>query len=207
MGFSDSGSISIDNETLIQDVAGQTVVNLDDETLHYDSDIEKVAIKGSVLLFVADVELTENGSVMDFPDLDINADGYYLLYIHFVSDSTGSNILMFANEDETATNYYNQFVQGNGSVVASDRANSPIVAQIKNQSFTVIEISRSETGKLSAGYRGNANQNSDSDLRSYYGMWSKNGTEANITHLRFQCVTANKMLAGTKATLYKLPRD
>jgi len=153
---------------------------------------------------VADITTTANATQVDISSLSIGKDSEYLL----VSDakaSTGTNFGLFVNDNTTATNYYVQFIRGDGSSASAGRVNSALISSTQANVSSIIysHIKLSEIG----AYTSQSYEIENSGLSSVrLTNWFVSSTAENITSITKLNVVGgtNAIASGSRFILYKL---
>lgn len=156
---------------------------------------------------VADIIVPSNTTSVDITGLEIDKDGEYYLVSDVVgnSDVTGFSALLFANGNETATNYYIQEIYASNTSVTAVRQNRPFLQYKtftnKGLSFTNIKLTNSgyityQSSTIDV-YGGSAICLSKDYVTSTFAVSS-------IMSLKIQALTALSIGANSRFTLYKL---
>ena len=103
---------------------------IDVSTPHATADIADGAITTAKLGFstwekIAEIEVTSNVGSVEFTGLDINTDKVYALFVK-ISNADSPNqhgVYIAFNGDTTTTNYYRQYIYGDGTTLGGSRYN------------------------------------------------------------------------------------
>jgi hypothetical protein len=90
---------------------------------------------------VADITTTANATQVDISSLSIGKDSEYLLVSDITQGASSQNVRITPNDLTTATNYYTQFIFGNGSTAGAIRDNLPRFADVNSVLYTHIKLS------------------------------------------------------------------
>ncbi len=150
-------------------------------------------------------EKTVTGSAattLSFTDLDLSASQRFELEI-FAKNATGSAsiVSMYYNADTTATNYYRQTVDTNGTVAGLARINDAVIAVIDASSEIAGQFSIFQS---SGGYpltMGRSTRRGPSSISRYDLTHVRNNTD-NVTRIDLTASVANSLAIGTTARLY-----
>ena len=156
---------------------------------------------------LAEVDVTENCDYVDFTSLDINTDRFYILFVN-AKNPTGSSysLLLFRNDDYTATNYYTQFIGASGTTVSAGRENRPgfIYLPAGIALISQMFIGRDPDGYMQATGLSMRNRGANVHLENKY--ISSTNTTANITSIRIAAQQSGGIGAGSKLLLCR-PRS
>lgn len=140
---------------------------------------------------------------IDFSDLDINTDKSYRIEIDMVSVTSGSVLYLYYNNDTTTTNYYSQYVEGNGSTPGALRSNNAGIASfgvgtsskviayvslVKGVPICLSELMRDSGATL---------------LVRTYGQSKTSGTLSNINQLTLTSSVGSTIDASTKVRIHR----
>lgn len=149
---------------------------------------------------LAEFEVTGSAvTSIDFSGLDINAHGgSYEVELRLVNATASPvDIYMYANNQTTPTDYYNQYVSANGAGLAAARINNPRVGGLLASANTLMEVKAA----ISAGFfmfNSNATYGNGANILSVFSNGMKTATVANITQLTFVSSVALAIGIGSK---------
>lgn len=155
---------------------------------------------------VHDEALTAGALYIDITGLDVNAHGFYDLFIILEGDAGDSlNVNLYINGDTTTTNYYNQYLRASGSVRTSARGNAATImgCSAGESAFGRFDITRDPSSRARAS--GEYQPNSGTSMDVFVRNWIFDGTVANITSIRVASANAVEMGIGTRVILLKPP--
>jgi hypothetical protein len=143
-------------------------------------------------------------SYVDFTDLDINTHKAYVIIGSFKNPlSVGNAYRLFVEGDYAATNYYNQFLEVNGTSVGGARENSPNIAYADagERVSTFVYLVRDPDGyvRYGAWEARLTGGNIKIDLRT----GCKTATVTNITSIRIDGNNANGIGTGSRIMLFR----
>jgi len=156
---------------------------------------------------VAEVEVSSDCDYVDFTGLDGNSAWFYVLFATIKNPTaSGSAYHLYVNGDTTDTNYYCQYITGNGTNVTPARVNEPIIGYVPagNRVYDIVNISKDPDGYFR--YYVNTNRYSSSSIQVQIQAGVKTATIDNITSLRVQANVSNAIGAGSKFILFKARR-
>jgi len=161
----------------------------------------------NILIKVSEVEVSSDCTYVDFTGLDGNSAWFYVLFATIKNPTaSGSGYNLFVNGDTTETNYYNQWINIDGTSRNSDRENRPWAvyneAGVKN--FYEVIISKDPDGYFR--YVGKGNRREGSNVILVLTAGCKTATISNITSLRIQSSVSGAIGTGSKFILFKARR-
>lgn len=165
-----------------------------------------VTIDGKPLANSLLAEYIVTGSAVtsiDFSGLDINTHkSYRIEVIANNATATHSNLYMFINDDTTITNYYFQYVGGNGTTAYASRGNYPTIAWLdaSNKLSCIMTLILVNSYPVTAQY---TVDNIGSSLRTFSHAICKTSTVANITQLTFTASVASAIGVGSTIRIYR----
>jgi len=160
----------------------------------------------SIISLIASGTLDAAATSIALTGLDINSDGAYRIHIWGKNALNSARFLyLYVNADTTATNYYVQFVRGDGAVDGG-RENSPKIVYASNlEMFScTVDVFRTPDGYIHAHYY-NGFGLAGSDIGWKTGSVASQATHANVTTLTITADAADMMGIGTKYAIYKIP--
>jgi hypothetical protein len=155
---------------------------------------------------VADIIVSTATTQVDITGLSIDKDSEYMLVSDIVQTiNSYSNFSIFANGNNTGTNYYTQMLWAYGTVVSGQRLNASFIYDINNSGscLAMTNLKLTNNGYLT----------SQSNIASTIGganiLIQKNYatstfTLTSITSLRIASSLANGIGIGSRFTLYKM---
>jgi len=156
---------------------------------------------------VAEIEVSSNCTYVEFTNLDGNSDWFYVLFTT-IKNPTGSGLgyNLFVNGETVETNYYNQWINIDGTSRCSDRENHPwaFFNEAGVKSFYEVIISKDSDGYFR--YIGKGNRREGNNVMLTLTAGCKTATISNITSLRIQASVSNAIGAGSKFILFKVRR-
>ncbi|MEI6296286.1 MAG: hypothetical protein WCO84_01395 [bacterium] len=155
---------------------------------------------------VADITVGTTTTSVDITGLSIDKTSEYMLVSDFIPASATTPVAgIYANNNTTGINYYNQRIVASGAVTVASRNNASIltVADGGIKAFAITKIKLTNSGyfvwqsDISRGYGG-----ANIDLFGYYG--TSTFTMTSVTQLTIIANTASSIDAGSRFQLYKL---
>ena len=155
---------------------------------------------------VADITVGTATTSVDFTGLSIDKTSEYMLVSDFIPAGATTPVAgIYANNNTTGTNYYNQRIVASGAVAAASRSNTSIltVADGGIKAFAITKIKLTNSGyfawqsDISRSYGG-----ASVDLFSYYG--TSTFTMTSITQLTIIANTTNAIGIGSRFQLYRI---
>ena len=143
---------------------------------------------------------------IDITGLSIGKDDGLRLVYTFVKTSGSANIYLYANDDNTLTNYWFQNLEGAGSTTYAERANQARMAISivdKSSGFADIKVSNNDRFVVKSQYLGRPGASSSSMFIHNYNMIGT-GTVSSITKLSFVASATDGIGVGSKIALYKV---
>ena len=152
---------------------------------------------------VSEVNIGSAVDYVDFTGLDGNTDKFYELFLTITNPEAAASFFLFVNGDTTVTNYYEQYLDANGTTVVAGRSNDPTVAYaaIGERTMARVTITRDPDGYFKYLCLMSYKTGSAVILQSRAG--SKTGTVANITSLRVASSVAGAIGVGSNLLLCK----
>jgi len=155
---------------------------------------------------LAEQEVTGSDvTTITFTGLDMNTHKSYRIEIeHFSEATTGGIVSMYANNDTTATNYYNGYVFGVATAVTGARNNDATItsAAANSRTYTAIDVGYATGLYVIAHSRCNQNIGANTNFLGY--TWSKTSpVTTNLTRLDFTAGIASGLRVGTKIRIYR----
>jgi len=168
---------------------------------------EVVNLAPNLMEKVSEVEVSSNCDSIDFDNLDGDSAWFYILFAS-VKNPTGSgeNFYIYFNGDTTNTNYYNQYLQGNGSNANAGRSNDPscLYAAAGETCEGEFTISLKPDNHIRCIF--SMNYESPSSIKYIAKAIAKNTTDTNITSIRIQAQQTNGIGADSRFILFKARR-
>lgn len=157
---------------------------------------------------IVDTTLTAAATSIDVTGLDINTDKEYLL-IFRCKEATGGggiSIRIYINNDTTNTNYYTQYMIGDGAAAACGRDNDCLLVNpaASQDADVQVWIVRDVTGlariTLTECY------NTTTAINAGFKGITKTATVTNITQITLTSSGANSLAIGSRLIIYKVSR-
>lgn len=140
---------------------------------------------------------------VDITGLDLDAGKVYQIILRITEASNNNTFIsMFFNNDTTATNYYNEQVEGDGVGLAAERLNNARVCSVGalTETTAFVVLAR-EVGKPTAFFAGNLFEQSTIRIRFGAHSWV---TENNVTRITFTAAHANAIGVGSRILIFKV---
>lgn len=143
---------------------------------------------------------------LQFLNLDGDAHGGYTIHFSLknASGASATNIAIYANNLQTATDYYRQIDSAIDTVFSGARANESLVttANASSETFAVIEVNSTPSRVFSS--LSNIAFAATTSLRYYKLVTVKTvALAANLTQLDFVASVASSLAIGTKVSVYR----
>jgi len=142
---------------------------------------------------------------IDFTGLDINEDGFYVLFFH-VKNPAGANaaLYLFVEGDYTATNYYCQYLRGDGTTVSGNRVNNPTIGYVFSGETVngIVYIYRDVDGYFR--YLTLFSYKPAASIRVEIRAGAKTAPVSNITQLRVHATVAGAIGEGSRFILCRV---
>jgi hypothetical protein len=157
---------------------------------------------------VADFVTTSNSTQVDIPvtgslDPAITKDDEYLL-VSDITAGTSTGIRLFVNDNTTATDYYVQSIQGNGSTASASRGNNASITGGSGRFLNYTHIKLSEIGAYTNQSYSIREYGTSSLILENNFVSSTAENITSITKLNFFASAANGLGSGSRFILYKL---
>jgi len=156
---------------------------------------------------LAQIEVEENCDYVDFVNLDINRDWFYILMYSIQNSYAGdTEIRIFFNGDYTSTNYYRQYLDANGGTVGAGRGNISGIGSLKNgeSGEGQIFIHQDNAGYILA--QGYENYGVGANVIVELKITSTANPKNNLTSIRITAVASGAIGAGSRFILAR-PRS
>jgi len=156
---------------------------------------------------LAEVEVASDCDYVDFVNLDINRDWFYVLQtVIRNSQSSDADCYIFVNGDTTVANYYSQKISGYGTTVASLNYNAPHWSGLfaGQESFSTGFISKDPGGHFV--YEVIDKRKADASLQIYLFVGNRTSPVTNITSIRIAASVSGAIGAGSRFILAR-PRS
>lgn len=157
---------------------------------------------------VTEVDVSSDCDYVDFTGLDINSDWFYKI-LTTIKNPTASYTYYSINVegDYTSTNYYGQYLLGNGTSASADRGNAAVFCSIESgdRFLSQVSISKDPDGYFRAFSV--SSRNSGSSVKIESRAIVKTATVSNITQIRIQASETGGIGAGSKFILLRTKRS
>lgn len=159
---------------------------------------------------IVDYTVPSNTTSVDFTGLNITKDDFIKVVMTAPKGSLGfQRIHLFANNDTTESNYWNQRLLSAGSSVSASRNNLNYFLAFDNNSGSVSQtfgyFKLSENGKLNTFANNNRNLGSLADLVFWY--TTSLNTFNSITSLNFVASNSDQLAANSRIQIYRLTAE
>jgi len=155
---------------------------------------------------LAEVEVVSDCDYVDFVNLDINRDWFYILQTVIKNYQLSADYFIFINGDTTLANYYSQALTATGSSVSANNYNFPAWSYCvtEKQCFVTGFISKEPGGHFV--YETIDMRRLDTELQNW--LWTGNRTSpvSNITSIRIAANKSGAIGAGSRFILAR-PRS
>jgi hypothetical protein len=169
----------------------------------------KVTTEGALVLqtygIVFDWTATANVDYVDITGLDANSHWGYWIYISLYNPQTSDAWLkMYVNGDYTDTNYYNQYLLGDGTTVTAGRSNNPFIGgtfareRVMQTIFLTLYPEGYPIAVTMVGRKVGAG------IQTFYRVWTRAAAVSNITSIRFASTVAGGIGTGSRILIYRL---
>jgi hypothetical protein len=169
----------------------------------------KVTAEGALVLqtygIVFDWTATSNVNYVDVTGLDINSHWGYWIYIsQYNPQASTARLYMYVNGDYTDTNYYNQYLLGDGTTVSANRVNNPSIGGViaGQRGIHVVFLTL-----YPGGYPGAVimcGRNVSSAIQTFYQAWTYVASVSNITSIRIAASVSGGIGTGSRILIYRL---
>jgi len=173
----------------------------------YGGQIDTNELSFSPLVQVAEFDVSAKVDSVDITDLDLNADGGLYMFLGFMqNDNTtdASDVLLYVNDDTTASNYNSQQLYTSSTTVSSQRNNTAKIGGCWQDG------SVSLWGYIMRDYDGYvkvvviSTHRKAGDCLGENRFMSKNATVTNVTKLTFSASATDGWGVGSKIRLFKV---
>jgi len=158
----------------------------------------------NILTKVAEIDVSSDSDYVDITGLDGNNEEFYILEAT-IKNPTGSNseYHLFVEGDTTVTNYYNQYLDVDGTSTTPNRANNPSFAYALAgaSTFAVVHITKSPTGYFH--FTSHESRHQDNIFLCLRAGIKSNATISNITQLRIQAQQTGGIGTGSRFVLFR----
>lgn len=155
---------------------------------------------------VAEVDVSTATTSVTFDNLTIGKDSEYLLVADRFNPTSSSSIRLFANNNQTNTNYWRQFVYAAGTTTGATRVNeSSFGYSITNHrvlSIASIKLTNNGYFTVQSNYAADYTTGSEVYIGKQY--MTSTFTTTEITRLDVVSQAANGLGVGSRIELYKL---
>jgi hypothetical protein len=151
-------------------------------------------------------QLSAAATTITLTNLDLAGDKWWKLMIAYKNVAAATtSIALYYNNDQTATNYYRQYLSVSGAAVASGRVNDALIfgAVTNTSQFGHLEITRDVDGYPRAMLYTNRAAPASIDMLNQIHI--RNNT-ANVTRIDLVADQANAFGIGSKILLLKYDR-
>lgn len=141
---------------------------------------------------------------IDFTGLDLDAAKAYFIVVRLMNASaTSRSVSMYFNNDTTATNYYEQLIDGDGSTAAAARANNAVVQTMPvSESSTGFYVIAREVGKVKTIGMMTNNDGSALSIQNHSHVWDVTAT--NVTRITFTSAGADTIEVGSRIMIFSV---
>ena len=158
---------------------------------------------------IVDYTVPSNTTSGDFTGLNITKDDFIKIYITFYNGPDGGNsIRIYANDNTNDSNYYRQYLIGDGSSILSGRVNNNSIASsgANEVSTSLSYLKVSENDKLNAFSNQVYDIGSSLQNRFQY-QTSTSSFTGGITKLTFTSARTNHFEANSRIQIYRLTAE
>jgi len=156
---------------------------------------------------LAEVEVASDCDYVDFTNLDINRDWFYILLFTVKNPTaSGTRYFLYVEGDYTNTNYYNQQIWGDGATVGANRVNEASISYVLSggRASGSVTITKDSDGYFR--YFDNYSYKTGSSIQDVFRAGSKTAPVSNITSLRVAAEVSGAIGAGSRFILAR-PRS
>lgn len=170
---------------------------------HPDSSIPPAKLSFGTWEKIAEVNITVACDHVDFTGLDINTDGFYMLFVT-INPIVQGLIYIYVEGDYVNANYYTQYFYAQATGHAGARSNYPYFASLlAGQPFSsMVMINRDALGYFR--FSTQESERIGSQVLFYNFVGCKTATLANITSLRIAAGAAGEIGAGSRFILCRV---
>ncbi|RLE36892.1 hypothetical protein DRJ17_07710, partial [Candidatus Woesearchaeota archaeon] len=154
---------------------------------------------------ISDLTVDSDCDYVEWTGLDINRDGAYIILADIKNPTeSGAGCRIYINGNMTDTNYYNQYIEANGTSIIGGRGNNPGGPYVPagSECFAVIWVMRDPTGH--ARTLRLMSWNTPDAVRLTVGTDVTVFTVSNITSIRIQTTQAGGIGAGSRFILCRV---
>ncbi len=152
---------------------------------------------------IAEVNLSSTVTAVDFTDLDLSRDKFYILFAAIYNPQAAvAAYLLFFNGDSTGTNYWRQRMFVSGTSVSADRANNPGVLGVAANEHLVGMLVIGRSGGKVAVVQQPQTGATGSIIEMVFRVMNWE-TSANVTSMSFVGTPVNTIGAGSILLLCK----
>jgi len=153
---------------------------------------------------VYETTLSANMTYVDITGLNINTDKIYKLYLNLKNVAgTTAECNIFINGNYTATEYYKQYMEINGTGITAGRANDSNIGTIPSGGAFASEVSIYKDITNYLRVISYSNYSNGSNIRGLSTWNTTINTITNITSIRISSNTSNAFSAGSYILLCK----
>jgi len=145
-----------------------------------------------------------NVTYVDFTGIDVNIDGFYVLFIHLKnSGASPSGYALFVNGDYTYANYYSQYIFATGAFIVANLENYPGFCYLDTgvSGLITLTITRDAAGYFRC--TSFMSRYAPATMQVCIVAIAKTATVTNITSIRIASTAANAIEANSKLILCK----
>ena len=175
--------------------------------------IAKVIINGEIYYQLSDgtyLELIEDKTIasattsVTFSGLNLTKEDSLLLVSDYQNNNANAPLYLYANNNQTPSNYYYQYLLADGTSVVGNRTNNPTYtyANANEKAFTIVPIKLTNDGYFTAQVSENADYGT-SGIRLTAEVISSTFTATTITQLDIVSSVANAIGVGSRFILYR----
>ena len=176
----------------------------DTDEWKYSPDGTNIKILGDWAV-ISDLTVDSDCDYVEWTGLDINRDGAYIILADIKNPTeSGASCHIYINGNMTDTNYYNQYIEANGTSIIGGRGNNPGGPYVPagSECFAVIWVMRDPTGH--ARTLRLMSWNTPDAVRLTVGTDVTVFTVSNITSIRIQTTQAGGIGAGSRFILCRV---
>ena len=161
---------------------------------------------GSGAMTLLETVTVSGSAATSFPafasTINLGSDAYILVISAKNATASNSTISLFFNSDTTATNYYRETTDTNGTSIGPSRTNDAVIAVMEASAGTVGDFTMIRDPDGYPVTLGRSSRRAAASI-SYYEVAHVRNNTANVTGITITASVANSLAVGSYAKLYR----